>query len=112
MTTRKIPFRNGDWNFTQVERMREGTKIKCKNIFVFSKSPVTGNQHEIFVEKDNIEVIQVPNGAYCISFKSDLTVKHQEHSTKNDLIIPPGIYMLTQRQEKDWFTLSTRKVID
>lgn len=107
----RIIFRNGDWNITPVDEMRDGEKIQSSKDFSFAKSPVTGNEHKIST-KGSIEVNKMKNGAYCISCDKDMTVHHQEHSTKNDLIIPSGIYMITQRQEKDWFTLSTRKVID
>ena len=106
-------YRNGDWNFTQVDETLQGEVQKHRGSFVFAVGEATNHHHVITVENEKDMILtKMPNGSYMVELKAKATVSHPEHSLKGDLIVAPGIYKLTQRREKDWFSLTTRKVID
>lgn len=112
-TMKNISLRNGDWTFTPVNQKIEGETIKHDGSFVFAEGEATGHFHKIIVkEKEDMVLSKMPDGSYLVTFKSEATVTHPEHSMKKDLLVPAGTYKLYQRREKDWFSLTTRKVID
>lgn len=106
-------YRNGDWHFVPVKEEIKGELIKHKGSFTFATGEATNHHHVMEVENaEDMELIKMPDGSYLVNFKKEATIKHPEHSLKTDLKVAPGTYRVIQRREKDWFTLSTRKVID
>ncbi len=106
-------YRNGDWTFVPTKGELKG-ELQChKGSYVFAEGEATGHLHTINVGRvEDMVLTKLPDGSYMVRFSSEATVTHPEHSMKSDLKVPAGTYMLIQRREKDWFTLSTRKVID
>lgn len=113
MKNKNIPLRNGDWSFIQVNEEIKGELINDSNEFVFAEGEATGHYHKIIVkDKEDMQLVRMPDGSYLVKLIKEARITHPEHSIKKDLLVPPGTYKLKQRKEKDWFTLSTRKVID
>lgn len=105
--------RNGDWHLVPINEEMTGEMQKHKGSFVFAEGETTGHYHTITVSNvDDMVLTKLPDGSYMVNLKSEATLTHPEHSLKNDLKVPVGTYKLIQRREKDWFQLSTRKVID
>ena len=106
-------YRNGDWSFTPTTKKLEGKTIKHNGSFVFAEGEATGHFHTIKVkDKEDMELAKMPDGSYLVTFKSEATITHPEHSMKVDLIVKPGTYRLHQRREKDHFANVVRKVQD
>ena len=66
----------------------------------------TGHTHDVHC--DDMRVIKT-DGSFILVLGSEGRVTHQEHK---DIILAPGTYTVEHEREKDWFSLSTRKVID
>ena len=109
----KISLRHGDYTFVPVKRV-EGTKIETKgNTFIFGEGEATGHMHTLHVpHMDDMEWYKQADGSYIVTLKKDGYATHPEHSMRTDMIVPAGTYKVYQRREKDWFSLSTRRVID
>jgi hypothetical protein len=109
----KISLRNGDWSFIPTNEKIIGETIKHDGTFTFAEGEATGHFHKLMVKnKDDMTFKKMPDGSYLVVLKSEGIATHPEHSLKRHLTIPPGTYKLTQRREKDWFQLITRKVLD
>lgn len=105
--------RHGDWHLVPTSEDLKGELVKNKKDFVFAKGEATNHFHTIHVPKaEDMVVYKLPDGSYMVDLRVTAKLTHPEHSLKNDLFVLPGRYKLTQRREKDWFTLATRKVID
>lgn len=108
-----ISFRNGDWSITEYKGELSGAPLKHAGSFVFAEGEATGHFHTIVAQKPQDLVIEkIANGDYIFVLKSEARITHPEHSMKVDLVVPAGTYRLNQRREKDWLSMTTRKVID
>lgn len=110
---KNIPLRNGDWNLIPTTDKLEGKELAHKGEYVFAEGEATNHFHALKVkDKDDLRIVKLLDGSYIFELKKKGIATHPEHSLKVDLEIPAGTYKLTQRREKDWFQLVTRKVID
>lgn len=110
---KKISLRNGDWTFTPTKDEVKGKEVKHNGSFIFATGEATNHHHVITVPKEeDMTLVKMPDGSFLVKFEKDAVISHPEHSMKNDLIVPAGTYRLNQRREKDWFSLTTRKIID
>lgn len=102
-------IRHGDINFAPTEEKFEGKEVKHNGSFVFGLGETTGHKHVITVP--NIEDMEVHETAMGRIFvlKAEGSLTHEEHET---IKIPAGTYKQVQEIEKDWFQLTTRKVLD
>lgn len=109
-----LSLRHGDWTFIPFAGKITGEKIPMeKNKFTFAVGEATNHYHTLHVSKINdMEWYKQENGSYLVIIKEKAFATHPEHSTKTDLEIPIGTYLLRQRREKDWFSGAVRKVID
>lgn len=106
-------YRNGDWTFSKYEGELEGKPLKHRGSFVFAEGEATGHFHTIVVDRpEDLTIVKTVTGDYIFTTKSKATIMHPEHSEKVDLEIPAGTYRLNQRRERDWFSMTTRKVVD
>lgn len=109
-------LRHGDWTFIPfTEKIpKEAKKIQLtQNNFTFAEGEATGHFHTLHVPKlEDMKFYKMPDDSYFVKILKNGYATHPEHSMKNDLIIPAGIYKLYQRREKDWFSLTTRRVLD
>jgi len=110
----KKVLRHGDWQLIEVSSKDfVGEKVKHGKDFIFAVGEATNHYHTIVAEREkDFELIKCPDGSYLVNFLAEAKATHPEHSLKGDLVIPIGTYRLTQRREKDWFQIATRKVID
>jgi len=87
-----------------------GELKKHNGSFILAYGEKTGHHHTISVaEPSTMEIRELPNGNFILDLKAKATIKHQEHL---DIQVLPGIYRIGREREKDWFSLSVRKVID
>jgi hypothetical protein len=109
-------FRNGDWTFYEAiagDLDIKGEEVKHQGEYIFATGEATNHHHVIKVPRvEDMKLYKTVDGGYIVDLREDATVTHPEHSMKVDLAIPKGMYKLFQRREKDWFSLTTRKVID
>ena len=108
-------LRHGDWTFLPINEMpKDAKKIEVKdNKYTFAEGEATGHFHTLHAPKiEDMEFFKMSDGSYVVNLKSNGYATHPEHSMKTDLIVPKGMYRIFQRREKDWFSLSVRRVID
>lgn len=101
-------IRHGDINFAKSNKV-DGQKVKHNGSFVFGLGETTGHKHIITVAKpSDMEIYETPIGRIFV-LKSEGKLSHEEHQT---ITIPAGTYKQVQEIEKDWFQMTTRKVLD
>lgn len=107
-------LRHGDFTFFPYTGKIEGEKIEMRdNKFTFAEGEATGHLHTLHVPSlDDMEWYKLPDGGYIVRLHTQGYATHPEHSIKTDLVVPPGMYTVKQRREKDWFSLIVRQVID
>lgn len=100
-------IRHGDISLKEVKMPKGVTEIYTGTNFVLALGEATGHSHTLVSEKP-FKVFTKGDVRY---FKLDFpaTVRHEEHAP---LTIQLGIYRQDPELEKDWFSLSTRKVVD
>lgn len=86
-----------------------GEKVKHGGSIILAFGEATGHHHKLTVENPNDLEIVKTEGGYILTLKSPGTITHQEHLS---ITLAPGIYRSGHEREKDWFSLSTRKVVD
>lgn len=94
----------GDIVFVPITSKVSGAK-KQKKVTV-GWGEVTGHTHD--VHSDDMRVVKTDAG-FILVLGSEGRVTHQEHK---DIVLAPGTYIVKHEREKDWFSLSTRQVID
>lgn len=104
--------RNGDWNIIPTNEIIKKKEEKHNGRYVFAEGEATNHFHTIVAPKPSDFKIMKTKYGFLLEVDEEVKITHPEHSLKNDLVVAPGRYKLTQRREKDWFSLSTRKVID
>lgn len=105
-------YRNGDWHFIPVSSLPQGRRIEHDSEFTFAEGEATGHFHTIVSDTpEDMEVVEFEKELY-VNLLKPAKITHPEHSLRGDLVVPEGLYLLTQRREKDWFQLTTRKVVD
>lgn len=111
---KKTSLRHGDWTFVPTTKKMKGEKIELtKPEFTFGEGEATGHFHTLHTQNlEDMEWYRCSDGGYIVTLKKDGFATHPEHSMKLDLVVPAGTYKVYQRREKDWFSLSTRRVID
>lgn len=106
---KNIPIRHGDINFSPVTKS-VGETVNHNGSFIVGYGEATGHHHRITVKNPTDLVIRKDaEGDYYFELKSKGTLSHEEHKT---ITIPPGTYKKIHEREKDWFSLSVRRVID
>lgn len=107
-------LRHGDWSFFPTNKKMTGAKIKLtKNEYTFAEGEATNHFHTLHVPSvDDMEWTKLDDCSYMVTLHKDGYATHPEHSMKTDLVVPAGTYIVRQRREKDWFSLSVRRVID
>lgn len=102
-------YRHGDIPIHPIKEV-EGKKVRHDGSFVLAEGETTGHKHVISVQSvDDMEVRRASDGGYFLTLRTEATVSHQEHKT---IRLAPGTYRVGKEREKDWFSLSVRRVID
>lgn len=101
-------YRHGDIPLHPLKKA-SGEIIKHSGSFVLALGEATGHHHKISVaDPADMEIRQTPAG-YILVLRSEGSLSHEEHGT---ISISPGTYSVGREREKDWFSLSVRRVID
>ncbi len=107
MKTKNI--RHGDINLRLADEIK-GEIVKHNGSFMIAEGETTGHKHVITVQNPkDMEIRKMENGLYAFVLKSEGTITHEEHKT---IVIPAGTYKEVREREHDWFSNSTRRVID
>jgi hypothetical protein len=101
-------YRHGDLIIKSVRKIK-GKKLKHNGSFVLAEGETTGHRHLVTVEKTIDLTVFGIGDIFYMSNSAPATVTHEEHKT---LTLPAGDWVVEREQEKDWFTLSTRRVVD
>lgn len=101
-------YRHGDVNFVPCDIPGDAAEEYKGKAFVAQEGETTGHKHTVTADKRPF-VVLIRDGNRYWDLPEAATVTHEEHKT---LIVPPGTYKQVQEQEKDWFSLSVRQVID
>lgn len=96
----------GDIVFVPLKGKVEGETQKHSGRFTVGYGEATGHHHDVHC--DDMQVLKTDKG-YVLVLGSEGRVTHQEHK---DITLSPGTYMVEHEREKDWFALSTRRVVD
>lgn len=96
----------GDIIFVPFGGEVKGEKQKHSGSFIVGYGEATGHHHKVHC--DDMRVLKT-EGGYILVLGTEGRVTHQEHK---DITLVPGTYVVKHEREKDWFSLSTRKVVD
>lgn len=99
----------GDIPLYPYEGKAAGKVITHNGTFVLALGEATGHHHRIEVADVNDMEIVETDGGFILTLKKEATITHQEHLP---IKLAPGVYRSGHEREKDWFSLSTRKVVD
>lgn len=114
-------YRHGDWLLEPVQSIaKDAIKITkdalekpLSESFVFGVGEATGHNHVATVsDVTKAQWFRAVDGGWYVRFDEEATLTHPEHSVQKDLVIAPGTYRVKQAREKDWFSLTVRRVID
>lgn len=107
-------YRHGDWSFVPFNGKIDGKKIEHNRAdFTFGEGEATNHFHTLHAPtKDDMQFYRQEDGSWIVELKTEAYLTHPEHSMKVDMKVPAGTYRVFQRREKDWFSLSVRRVID
>ena len=99
----------GDVVFIPVDKMPSGKTIKHNGSDVLALGETTGHKHLITVARPDQMIITILDGNKFINLLSPAVVTHEEHG---DIALAPGIYRIGAEREVDYFSMTTRNVID
>ena len=102
-------IRHGDVSVHKTDKV-EGKKQKHNGSVILAWGETTGHNHQIVVENPvNLEVYRISENEWTLVLKSEAKLTHPEHKT---LTIQPGTWRVGKEREVDWFSQTTREVID
>lgn len=102
-------LRHGDVPLHKTDKV-EGDKQNHEGSVILAWGETTGHNHQLTVENPtDLEVYKITDNEWTLVLKSEGKLTHPEHKT---LTIPPGTWRVGREREVDWFTQTTRKVID
>lgn len=104
-------YRHGDVLIKQVAKMPKGAKkvFTGKN-YVVAEGEATGHNHRLAtVEVDTEFEIYELNGQKYLKLSGTSTITHEEHKP---LTILPGIYVVGDEREWDYFSNEVQQVRD
>jgi len=106
-------YRHGDLVFKQLTELPSNLKklaLGKGNSFVLALGEVTGHKHVMVAEKEaDMNVFQDAQGRYILEVKAPTKLSHEEHRT---LTFVPGVYIMDNEREHDYFAHESRQVID
>lgn len=106
-------YRHGDLIFKKLKSLPSNLKelsLGKKNDFVLALGEVTGHKHVMTAEKKtDMKIFQDPQGRYILEVKAPTKLSHEEHRT---LTFQPGVYIMDNEREHDYFEHESRQVID
>lgn len=105
-------YRHGDLMFKQPSELPKNIKqLELENNqFVLALGEVTGHKHVMTAEtEDDMRIYQDAQGHYILEVVKPTKLSHEEHHT---LTFVPGIYIMENEREHDYFTQEARQVID
>lgn len=102
-------LRHGDLSFHPIKETK-GEVVKHNGSFIAAEGETTGHKHLVTVkDKSDLVIKKDGEGNYYFELLADGKISHEEHRT---IALPKGKYKMVHEREMDWFSLSTRRVID
>jgi hypothetical protein len=102
--------RHGDIAFISAEIDTTNLKkISKEKSFVLAEGEATNHFHTITAVKGTCDIYQDENGMMIVKVDGKAILTHPEHKP---LEFTTGTWKVDREQEYDYFSLSTRKVID
>lgn len=105
-------LRHGDWNLKPVKKIEGELIFLEKNEFTFAVGEASNHYHTAHADISKMHWYKLPDGSYVVKNEEVMILTHPEHSEVKDLVVPPGIYKVYQRREKDWLQMQVRRVVD
>lgn len=102
-------YRHGDLLITPTKINKKAKQVKHNGAFVLAEGETTGHRHVITAERPVDMKVSTLMDVIYLTLSAPAKVTHEEHKT---LTVPAGDYKVIHEQEKDWFSLQTRRVID
>lgn len=100
----------GDVTIHEFSEKIEGEKVNHNGSLTLAFGEATGHHHTISVPKiDDMDAVKTSDGGWLLTLRAEGTLVHQEHKP---IVIPVGTYRIGHEREKDWFALTTRRVVD
>jgi hypothetical protein len=91
-------------------KLPKGVKGKLLTELVIAFGETTGHNHTLTAEPETkFKVVETSDGTRYFVLNKTAQLTHPEHKT---ITVLPGVYVQGQEREKDWFSLSVRKVVD
>ncbi|MGV8131819.1 MAG: hypothetical protein ACP5N7_07005 [Candidatus Pacearchaeota archaeon] len=102
-------YRHGDIAFIKEDIDIINLKKIGEKQFTVAEGEATGHHHVITATKGTVDIYEGKNGEMVISVNGTAVLTHPEHK---ELTFQTGIWKVDREQEYDYFSLSTRKVLD
>lgn len=103
-------YRHGDLSFIQLDKLPDDVKkMKTNKSFILALGEHTGHKHVITAEKGIVQLLTTTNGKTVLVIGDTAILTHEEHAP---ITFVPGIYEMGNEQEYDWFSFSSRQVVD
>ena len=104
-------YRHGDLIFKELTELPSDlTEMNVDKSFVLALGEVTGHKHVMVAEKKgDMKVYKDRQGRYILSISEPTKLSHEEHKT---LTFKPGLYIMDNEREHDYFTHQSRQVLD
>lgn len=100
----------GDVTFHPYKKKIVGEKTQHNGSLTLAWGEATGHNHVVTVpDITDMDAIRLPDGGWLLTLRAPGTIRHQEH---HPITLAPGKYRVGGEREKDWFALSTRRVVD
>jgi len=102
-------YRHGDVELHKAKDI-VGDEYSHKGSVILALGEKTLHHHQLTVEKpQDLLVYRINENEWTLVLSAPGTLTHPEHKI---LIIPPGTWRVGREREVDWFSQTTRKVID
>lgn len=105
-------YRHGDLVFKQLTELpKELKQLDIENnTFVLALGEVTGHKHVMTAKKEgDMRIFQDTQGRYILEVGAPTELSHEEHKT---LVFTPGVYLMDNEREHDYFARESRQVMD
>lgn len=105
----KQSYRHGDVDIIAISKPSNLKEVEFTGEYVLAYGEVTGHTHRLVAIKDAVKMYKNEQGELILEVLGEAMLKHEEHK---QIDLTPGWYKVGNEREYDWWSLSTRKVID
>lgn len=109
----RTPITHGELGLIPVSKLPElkNAKRLTARAYIASHSE-TGHHHMLTSEKEDIEIIETDTDRYAIIGSLTRLWHDKSYEVHEEVMVEPGIYKLTQKNEYDPFNKIIRRVFD